>query len=144
MRVKNTTPRQFYSTLGFYGQDYITIKRADRLDYKNYITEFLKLRYSKEDIQEAVDMVTAEVSDGYYSVVFFKNNTDVTKCIEARIKKEDSKDKLSKFFNEVSDTVKLTAKPGELAVLYSKRWKLRVTYEIEDIGYEEPTYYEFM
>ena len=120
------------------------MKRADRLDYKNYITEFLKLRYSKEDIQEAVDMVTAEVSDGYYSVVFFKNNTDVTKCIEARIKKEDSKDKLSKFFNEVSDTVKLTAKPGELAVLYSKRWKLRVTYEIEDIGYEEPTYYEFM
>ena len=131
MRVKNYQKTTTSITLGFYGTDYIKMKRADRMKYKNFLSEFLKAHGG--DIPN-VEPVAAQIWSALkkYHCYSFKNNTDITKIIDIQLEKQDSGLKLSKIFGEYSDTVKLTAKPGESVVLYAKDWMLKATYQVTD------------
>ena len=138
MRVKNYQKTTTSITLGFYGTDYIKMKRADRMKYKNFLSEFLKAHGG--DIPN-VEPVAAQIWSALkkYHCYSFKNNTDITKIIDIQLEKQDSGLKLSKIFGEYSDTVKLTAKPGESVVLYAKDWMLKATYQVTDDEEESQT-----
>ena len=130
LRVKNYDKEDEQITLGFYGTDYITIKRADRMKYKNFISEFLKAHYGDHPSEKPVSVGIWSVLR--YNFIIFKNNTDIIKFIDIHLEKEDPAQKLSKIFEEKSNTVKLTAKPGESVVIYSKSWIMKPTYQFTD------------
>ena len=130
LRVKNFEKEHQHTTLGFYGTDYITFKRADRMKYKNFLAEFMKARFGDFYGYDQVEFRIRSVLK--YHCYLFKNNTDITKIIDIQLEKQDSGLKLSKIFGEYSDTVKLTAKPGESVVLYAKDWMLKATYQVTD------------
>ena len=137
LRAKNFEKEHQHTTLGFYGTDYITFKRADRMKYKNFLAEFMKARFGDFYGYDQVEFRIRSVLK--YHCYLFKNNTDITKIIDIQLEKDDPENTLSKIFGEYSDTVKLTAKPGESVVLYAKDWMLKATYQVTDDEEESQT-----
>ena len=131
LRVKNYKKPIRFVTLGFYGTDYIKMKSADRMKYKNFLSEFLKAHGGDIPNFDPVAVKTRGALQRYHYYIF-KNNTNITKIIDIQLEKKDPAHKLSKIFRENAGAVKLIAKPGESVVLYAKVWMLSPKYKYLD------------
>ena len=132
LRAKNIKKESLATTLGFYGTDYVKIKRGDRTKYKNFITEFLKASFATKADNDEEKVVSKFKSYERYSAVIFWNFTKVAKVIDVEVEKRDSSFTLPKIFAEKGNSVQLIARPGEMAVLYAKDWTLGWTHKVSD------------